>query len=347
MTTLITGATGLLGGHIARALHERGERVRILVRPHSAREGLAGVAVEEVYGDVRDPGSLREAMRGVDRVVHAAGGVRIDPFAADKLYRVNVEGTRHVVAAAREAGVRRLLHLSSVAAVGAGRLDKPADESSEWDLGYKGPYWSTKREGERIVLEAAAKGELDAVVINPAYAIGPGDVKPSSGAVLLLIASGLVVAYPEGGTAFVDARDVARGAVLALEKGRTGERYILSAENLTFRQFVTMAAEEIAVRPPFVPLPREVALGAARVGDALGPRFPKAFGYLNTPVVETLFELSYVSYDKARRELGYAPGPVRKAIRDAYRWFRETGRLQQRAPWRRSGHAASELQAHP
>jgi dihydroflavonol-4-reductase len=341
MTTLITGGTGLIGGHLARELHAAGESLRLLVRERSSREALQGVPFEEAKGDVRDLESLRRAMQGVDAVVHAAGSVRLDPFAPEHLRRVNLEGTRHVLTAAREAKVKRLLHLSSTAAVGAGTLDRPADEATSWNLGHKGPYWQTKRAGEQLVLEAVKKGEIDAVIVNPSYVVGPGDVKPSSGAVLLAIASGLVFAYPDGGTGFVDARDVAKGAILALKKGRSGERYILSSENLTFRQFIEMAAVERGLQPPFLPLPRNLALGAARVGDALGPRFPRVFGYLNSQFVGTLFDLSYVSAEKARRELGFAPRPVREAVRDAYRWFEQTGRLHP-MPWQRlfsSGHS--------
>lgn len=345
MTTLITGATGLVGGHVARALVETGERVRILVRERSSREGLAGLSLEEVRGDVRDLESLRKACAGVDRVVHAAGVTRLDPFAPERLRRVNVEGTRNVVTAAREAGVRRLLHVSSTSAVGAGSLDRPADETTAWNLGHKGPYWQTKRAAEELVIEAARAGQIDAVVINPSYVLGPGDVKPSSGAVLIAAASGLALAYPDGGTGFVDARDVGLGARLALEKGRSGERYILSGENLTFRQLLELVARERGLRAPLVPLPRELAMGVAKVGDALGPRFPRAFGYLNTPFIATLFELSYVSGEKARRELGFSPRPVREAVRDALRWFEEAGRLGAGRPWQRLLSHRSALRA--
>ena len=166
MTTLITGATGLVGGHIARALHRRGERLWILVRPRSSREGLVGVDAEEVLGDVRDPASLRRAMEGVERVVHAAALTRLDPFAAERMRSINVEGTRNVLEAARAAGVKRLLHVSSIAAVGSGTLDRPADETTAWNFEHKGPYWATKHEAEQLVLDAARRGDLDAVIIH-------------------------------------------------------------------------------------------------------------------------------------------------------------------------------------
>lgn len=334
MTTLITGATGLVGGHIARELHEAGEKLRLLVRDRSSRAGLQGLPFEEARGDVRDLKSLRHAVKGIDRVVHAAGVTRVDPFAAEHLRRVHIEGTRNVLTAARDAGVKRLLHVSSTAAVGAGTLDRPADEASTWNLGHKGPYWQTKHASEQLVLDAARSGELDAVVINPSYVLGPYDVKPSSGAVLLAVASGVVLAYPQGGLGFVGARDVGRGARLALEKGRTGERYILSAENLTFRQLLEMAARECGAHAPILPLPKNLALGVARVGDVLGPRFPKAFSYLNTELIRALFDLGYVSGEKARRELGFSPRPVREAICEAYQWFDEAGMLRS-WPWKR------------
>jgi dihydroflavonol-4-reductase len=327
MTTLVTGGTGLIGGHIVRELEKAGEKVRLLVRGRSSFAALEGVAFEVARGDVREPESLQAAMRGVDQVVHAAASVRTDPFDDERVRRVNVEGTRNVLAAAQRARVRRLLHVSSIAAVATGTLDRPADETSAWDLAGRGAYWQTKRESELLVLEAARAGGLEAVVVNPSYAIGPGDVKPSSGGLLLLVATGRFFAYPDGGSGFVDARDVAKGALAALSRGRTGERYILSSENLTWREFLTRCAEAAHEAPPRVPVPRALALGAARFGDALGGFFPRAFPSFNRQAIASLYELNYVSHEKARRELGFAPQPVREAIADAYAWFRETGRL--------------------
>lgn len=334
MITLVTGATGFLGGHIARELHEAGDTVRIVVRQRSSRKGLAEVPVEEAPGDVRDLESLRRAMQGVGRVVHAAGAVRLDPFAPDRLRRINVEGTRNVLTAAREAGVERVLYVSTTAAVGSGTKDRPADETTAFDLADRGPYWQTKHAGEQLVLEAARKGELDALVVNPSIVFGPGDVKLTSSSLLLAVASGLVLFYPEGGSGFVDVRDVARGVRAALEKGDTGERYILSAENLTFREAFAMAAKERHLRPPLLPIPRPLALGLGGIGDRLGPRFPKAFGMLNTGFLGALFDTFYVSNAKACRELGFAPRPVKDSIRDAYRWMEEQGVLRERA-WQR------------
>lgn len=327
MTTLVIGGTGLVGGHIVRALAGRGEKVRLLTRPRSNFSALDKVPFEEVRGDVRDLESVRAAARGVERVVHAAANLRTDPFADERIRRINVEGTRNVIAAAEQAGVRRLLYVSSTAAVGLGTLEQPADETSAWSLSGRGAYWQTKRAAEELVREAARRGGMEAVVINPSYAVGPGDVKPSSGRVLFLVSSGRLIAYPEGGMGFVDARDVAQGAVAALDRGRSGERYILSSENLTWREFFALCSEAAHVPPPRVPLPRALALGAARLGDGIGRLMPRAFAYLNRPTIESLYDLAYVSWDKARRELGFSPRPVREAIADAYAWFRETGRL--------------------
>lgn len=336
MITLVLGGTGFVGGQIVRELKAAGDSVRVLVRDRSSKKGLRGVDVEEVRGDVRDLESLRRAAQGVDRVVHAAGATRLDPSAGERLRRINVEGTRNAIAAARDAGVDRFLFVSSAAAVGSGAMDRPADESSVFDLGAKGPYWQTKQAAEQLVLDAAKKGELDAVVVNPSYVLGPGDVKPTSGAILLGIATGLVLFYPSGGTGFVDVRDVARGARLALEKGGTGERYILSGENLTYRRLIEMAAQERGLRPPLVPVPEKLAREAGRAGDLLGPRVPRAltwaFGYLNTPFIGSLFDLLYVTPSKACRELGFSPRPVREAIRDAYAWFEQNGYLRT-YPW--------------
>jgi dihydroflavonol-4-reductase len=311
--TLVTGGTGYVGGVLVRQLCARGERVRVLLRPWSPRQALAGLQVEEYTGDLTDPGSLDQAMTGITRVYHLAASVRLDPFDEAKLRAVNVAGTAAVARAARAAGVKRLVHVSSVAAVGLGSLSAPSDETHPFDAGNLGPYFRTKHAAEEALLAEVGRG-LDAVIVNPGNVVGPAAVSGGMTPVLRAVASGRMLFYPPGAASFVPVDDVARGAILAMEKGRKGERYILGGENLRQRDLLGRAAEAAGVRPPRWPIPKAPALAAGRLGDLLGRGFPKAFYYLNSSVIGLLFLDFCHSSAKAQRELGWSFGPVADAV---------------------------------
>ncbi len=317
---LVTGGTGYVGGVLLRQLCGRGERVRVLLRPWSPRAALAGLSVEELTGDVTDPGSLDQAMKGIARVYHLAAAVRLDPFNEPKLQRVNVEGTAAVVKSARAAGVKRLLHFSSVAAIGQGPLAAPSDETHAFDAGELGPYFRTKHAAEEAVLAEVGRG-LDAVIVNPSNILGPAASASGMEGLLRAAARGLPF-YPAGAAAFVPVDDVARGAILAMEKGRKGERYILGGENLSNLQLLTQAALAGGARPPRWALPRGPLLAAGRVGDLLGKRFPRAFSQLNSTVLALLFLEFCASSAKAERELGWKFGSVKEAIAGEIQAFR-------------------------
>ncbi|MHB8872132.1 MAG: NAD-dependent epimerase/dehydratase family protein [Myxococcaceae bacterium] len=326
MTVLLTGATGLIGANLTRQLCGQGLRPRLLVRSRSDRRGLRGVAVEEVLGDILDLNSLRRAMDGVSHVYHLAGSVRFDPFSASGTRRVHVDGTRNVVQAARAAGVQRLVHVSGAAAIGYGPLSAPATETSQYNFQGQNPYQETKREAVALA-RAASGGGLEVLAANPSFTVGPFDSRPSSGIILLYVARGLARFYPGGGTNYVGAADVARGLVLTMEKGRPGERYILGGENLTHLQFLTLCAEEAGVGPPWLPISQRLAARVGQLGDRVGGFAPELFRNLNTATVSAMFLPAYYSSRKAERELGYHPGPLRTAVREAYRWFQEEDML--------------------
>jgi dihydroflavonol-4-reductase len=331
MKTLLTGATGLVGANLAHLLCEQGERPRLLVRERSDRRGLRGLSYDEVLGDVLDADSLRGAMKGVDRVYHVAGIVRFDPFTREDVSRLNTQGTRNVLDAARAAGARRVVVVSSVAAVGHGTLAEPATEDSTYNYAGDNPYHESKREAERLALEDSGLG-LEVLAGNPSFVLGPYDVKPSTGELLLHVARGVVLAYPSGGINVVNAQDVARGLRLIMEKGRPRERYILGGENLTYREFLTLCAEEAGVSPPKVPLPDVAVRTLGRLGDVVGRLSPDLFKHVNTAFLQALPLPAYQSSGKAMRELGYQPRPVRLGIREALRWFQEEGMLPRDQP---------------
>ncbi len=329
MRTLVTGATGLIGANLVRRLARDGTRPRVLLPPGVDRRALAGVDVEPVAGDVRDAHSLAKAMVGITRVYHAAGHIRFDDAGRLLLWSINVEGTRQVLQAARSTGVDRLVHVSSSVAVGAGPLCEPATEDSAFPPAGGTPYAESKRASEELA--AGDWGDLEVVIANPTFVVGAYGTGASSAEVVRLIASGVLRAYPPGGTNFVNAEDVADGLVLAMEKGTAGERYLLGGENLTFRAFLAQVAEECGEAPPGLQMPGWAARGLGRAGDVLGRLSSARLGWLNTPFLAGLFEAAYFSSARAERALGYRPRPIRRGIREALRWYQEQGRL----PWDR------------
>jgi len=329
MSFLLTGGSGLVGANLARLLCARGERPRLLLRERSERRALRGLSYEEAVGDILDPASLDRALRGVTHVFHVAGLVRQDVAGRDELRRVNVDGTRNVVEAARRAGVKRLVHVSSISAVGHGPLSAPAteDQPNNFDLA-SSPYHASKHEGEAVAL--AAEG-LEVVGVNPTLVIGPYDSKPTSGEILLTVARGQMRFYPAGGNNFVNATDLAEGMWLAMEKGRPKERYILGGENLTYREFLTQCAEECGAPLPSLPAPEKLLRLAGKLADKLSPSYAWARNF-SSSMVDSMFGPYYATSDKAVRELGYRFRPVRLGIRDAYAWFQEEGMIPRDQP---------------
>ena len=324
--TLVTGGSGFLGVNLVRMLVAAGERVRVLVRKHSSRIGLDSELIDFVHGDITDAASLTEAMRGCRRVYHLAAWVQLSPWGNETARRVNVEGTRCVCAAALELGIERLIHTSSIATMATGTLEAPADERTPWNLGdLQVPYYQTKREAEAVVQDHVAKG-LDAVIVNPTYLVGPWDIKPSAGRMLIQVAMRRLRFYPRrGGINYVDVRQAAAGHMLAMDRGQAGERYILGGENLSFAAFLTRAAALAGVPAPRVALPYALMYPFAAGGSMAGRVWPNAFRDVNLCVLRSASLEHYVHSEKARRELGFDVTGVDRAIGDAIAWFREHG----------------------
>jgi len=321
MLTLVTGATGLVGNNVVRLLLDRGERVRVLTRSSGgrAREGLA---VEIRQGDIREAAAVREACRGVQRVVHAAAEVRIGWTGMEAARAVNVEGTRHVAEAALAEGAR-LVHVSSVNALGLGTRQSPADEETSLCDMVACPYVLTKREAEQVVLAAVARG-LDAVIVNPAYMLGPWDWKPSSGQMLLQVATGWAKLAPPGGNDYCDVRDVAGGILAALERGASGRRYILGGEFLSFLDAWRLFAEITGVPPPWWTLRRPGIFLIERAGNFWTRRTGREPAWNSAALAMSKLDHHY-SYARAAAELGYRPSSPRQAAEAAWQWFKEHG----------------------
>lgn len=323
----VTGASGLLGGNLAVLACARGDEVVATRRANSRVTHLDALPIRWAEADLRDPDALELAFRGCEVVFHVAAQVSIRRLPTPEMVAVNVEGTRNVTRAARAAGVRRLVHTSSTVAVGLSEGGAPCDETARFNFaehGMEDGYVRTKRDAEAVVAEAVADG-LDAVVVNPAYMLGPNDARPSSGKMLLALASGKNPFVTPGVNNFVDVRDVVRGMFAAAERGRTGERYILGGENLPYTVAWARMAAVIGCRPPRLAIPCWAARLAGLAGDAW-ERLSDGEPELNSVIVGwghcTTFQFSS---SKAERELGYTHGPIEPAVADAMAWFRAQG----------------------
>lgn len=328
MQALVTGATGFLGSHICRRLLEEGHGVRALVRETSDRSLIEDLDVEPVVGDVTDPASLGPAVEGCDAVFHLAGVVSFWRALADRLWEVNVEGTRHVVQACLAADVDRLVHTASVAALGYDPDGGQADEETPFNWPDRGfHYMRTKHAGQQVVLDAVAEEGLDAVVVNPSTILGPGDLNKNGGQLVRVAVMGGGVRYPTGGTNLVDVRDVADGHLRALEKGRSGERYVLAGDDLSYREFFQLCTDELGSPPPKEPLSYPLALTFAAF-DELKARFTGRHPRYPKDTVRSLFTTTFYSAAKAEEELGFSARPVRTSVRETYDWYVEHGMLR-------------------
>ncbi|HET6306341.1 MAG TPA: hopanoid-associated sugar epimerase [Rhodopila sp.] len=328
MTTLVTGATGFVGSAVARTLAARGHTLRLLTRAGSDRRNLAGLDAEIVTGDLTDPESLVRAAAGCRYVVHVAADYRIwvpDPQA---MLRANVDGAVAMVRAAAQAGAERIVHCSSVAALGQIGDGTPADEQTPTnEADFVGIYKRSKYLAEKAVLELARRDGIPVVVVNPATPVGPRDIKPTpTGKMIRDAAAGRMPAYIDTGLNVVHVDDVAEGHALALEKGRVGERYVLGGENMLLKDILALVAEVAHRRPPAVRLPGRLLWPVALVMETLA-NMTGIEPMMTRDHLKMARKKMFFSSAKAAAELGYRPRPVREAVEDAVAWFRLNGML--------------------
>jgi len=333
MRVLVTGGSGFIGSWVVRELLARGHSVRVLVRPQSNLANLAGTAAELVGGDVLDRASVEAAVAGCEGVVHTAGIVRFGG-GEERLRAVNEAGVESVLGAALRAGVRRAVVTSSTAVMGGQREPVVADEatsSNALELGID--YFTSKARGEEVALSMFEKG-LPVVAVRPAVVLGPGDVYRSSAGTVLALARGSIPFYVEGGASFCDVRDVARGHVEALERGTPGEPYILGGTNLTTTDMVRRVAQASGAKPPRR-VPYLLALASAAAGEWIGRRRGRE-PRISAQLVRASHLYTFVSSERAVRELGYAIRPFEETLRDTLRWFIAEGRIPASTPELRS-----------
>lgn len=323
MKAFITGATGFLGSHVARVLAEQGADLRLLVRPTSNLKNLEGLKAETATGDLRDSASLEKAMQGCEAVFHVAADYRLWVRDPAEMYRSNVKGTRAILQAARKNGVRCVVYTSSVATIGFIGSGHPADEDSPVSLADMiGHYKRSKFMAEQLALEAGRNG-MRVVTVNPTTPVGEQDVKPTpTGRIVVDFLLRKFPAYVETGLNLVDVRECARGHVMAFQKGKSGERYILGGENLTLKQILDKLSAISGLPSPALKLPYFVAFVAGAVDETVSGRL---FGREPRATVETVRmgkKKMWASSGKAERELGWKTIPVENALRRAVEWFR-------------------------
>jgi dihydroflavonol-4-reductase len=314
--TLVTGATGFIGSHVARLLVQRGDEVLVTVRPASNLIALEGLEVKQVRADVCDRRAVRRAMRSVERVFHVAGTTSLT-LPRERAFAVNVEGTRIVLEEALRAGVERVVYTSSVAAIGPAAPGRMADEANVWDAGrYQLAYVDSKHEAEVTAMRLVARG-LPLVIVNPAHVLGAGDPGRSSTVLVRRFLRRQIPIYVDGTLNIVGVEDVARGHLLAEHRGRIGERYILGNRNFTLDRLFADLSRLSGVEAPPLKLPVPVALTLASAARRVGVRMPST-----EEIRAASLNWAFVNR-KAKRELGWSPSPHEDSLEATITWYRE------------------------
>ena len=327
MTILVTGATGFVGSAVARRLVQHGLEVRVLVRPGSDRRNIDGLDVDVATGDLANRDSLERAAKGCAALFHVAADYRLWTRDPQGMFATNVDGTRDVLRAAAEAGATRIVYTSSVAVLGLRATGDPADEETPVAFADMiGPYKQSKFRAEAEVRRLVADEGIPVVIVNPSMPVGPGDVKPTpTGRMIVEAASGRVPAYVDSGLNVVHVDDVATGHLLAFERGEVGERYVIGGEDMSLRDILCSVTAAAGRQPPRLRLPHGAVLPVAYAAEAwsrlIGGREP----FVTVDGVRMARKRMYYSSTKARRTLGYNPGPALGALSDAVAWFRENG----------------------
>lgn len=323
MLTFVTGATGFLGSHVARALASEGAQLRLLTRSTSNTSNIEDLNADVVTGDLRQPDSLSKAMAGCDAVFHVAADYRLWVRDPEEMYRANVEGTRAILQAAARSGVRRVVHTSSVATMGFTSNGTLADENSPVSLDNMiGPYKRSKFMAEQVAIEAARAGQ-DVVIVNPTTPVGERDIKPTpTGRIIVDFLKRKFPAYVDTGLNLVDATECARGHIAAFQRGKSGERYVLGGENLTLKEILDKLAAITGLPSPSIRVPYFMALATGVIDEIVTGRIRGREPRATIDAVRMGRKKMFVTSAKAERDLGWKMVSVDNALQRAVEWFR-------------------------
>lgn len=326
MKTLVTGATGFIGSAVTRALIQAGVEVRALVRPETDRRAVAGLAVEPVSGDLCDVASLRSALVGCRHVYHVAAHYALWARDPSVFYKVNVDGTKALMEAARDVGIERIVYTSTIGAIGLPESGGFGTEETPVSLSQMaGDYKRSKFLAEQAVLKMVAAG-LPVVIVNPSAPVGVGDVKPTpTGQIVVDFMKGRMVAFIETGLNLIDVEDVAVGHLQAMERGRVGERYILGCRNLTLKEVFEILSPLTGIKAPKLKVPRGLVLPLARLNTWMADYVTHQPPSIPLEGVRMARYVMHYDCSKAVRELGLPQTPVEVALEKAVKWFRERG----------------------
>jgi dihydroflavonol-4-reductase len=329
MKVLVTGATGFVGSHVAQLLAAQGAVLRLLVRASSNTGNISGLKAERIIGDLRDFDSLKKAVQGCEFVFHVAADYRLWVRDPEQMYRSNVEGTRAIIRAAQEGGVRRVIYTSSVATMGFTRAGNIVDETSPVSVrNMVGHYKRSKFMAEQIALEAGQKG-ANVVVVNPTTPVGERDIKPTpTGRIIVDFLKRKFPAYVDTGLNLVDVSEVARGHLLAMEKATPGQRYILGGTDLTLKQILDKLSALTNLPAPTMRVPHAVALGFAAFDQFFTGMILRKEPRATVDAVRMGRKKMFASSAKAERELGYKVLPIEDALRRAINWFNTHGYVE-------------------
>ncbi len=326
---LVTGASGFVGSAVLRQLLQRESDVRVLVRENSDLGNIDGLPVDVIHGDLNDRDSLRKAVRGIEGVFHVAADYRIWVPDAEAMIRTNRDGSRDLMLACLDAGVRRIVYTSSVATLGISSDPRGANESAPSRLeDMIGPYKQSKFLAEKEVNRLYQESDLPVVIVNPSTPVGPRDIKPTpTGRMIVEAAKGKMPAYVDTGLNIVHVDDVAAGHLLAFDKGRVGERYILGGKNLSLKEILDSVARIVDRPPPKFKLPHNLVLAIAHAAELAAKLRGNAEPFVTVDGVRMSKKKMFFDSARAREELGYSPRPAEDSIEDAIAWFKANGYL--------------------
>lgn len=323
MRIFISGADGILGNNLVRMLINIGHEVKVLIEPGKQARYLEGLAIEKSFGSILNYQELKSVIKGYHIVIHAAAKTDTFPPKHESYWKVNFEGTKNILAAVKELGVKRLIHIGTANSFGSGNENELGNETKPFLAGKYGlDYINSKKAAQDEVLRSVIEDGLDALVVNPTFMIGPYDSKPSSGTMILAIYNGKIPGYPTGGRNFIYVGDVVSAIVTAIEKGKKGECYILGNENLSYKEVFEKMAAALGVKAPTIKMAKIITLVYGRLMSAAGAIF-NFTPSVNYPMALISTEKHFYSSEKAVKELGLPQTPVSEALAEAVVWFRE------------------------